>query len=562
MTIADNLKGFWLAFDGMARRAANHTRFNFWLLLLFFVGLGFFLIGMPKYSDDYDFLMMVRPWMAAHGVEFPEEGVPLWRTGMPWNEILDTWTWSIANNNGRLANVIAVVLLLFPKWVGSGAALICFAASVMLSLRMAGIDWKRSPLVPLAIALFMFALPWRDRMGALDYQLNYLVSSFLAILLFYYLFYRKRRRMIPAFLIALLCGAWHEGISAPALCGILCVAAVSGRWRDRCVWTAVAGLSFGLLWLFLAGYSRHLDGAMFRNAAFDKVWLEDLTAVIWPVALFILSAVVLSVRNGIGAIVADSFLLFCVVSALASSGIYIITGYSERVIWWGCFASVCGTLTAVRYLMPRVVVRYSPASAVFGAMLIALTFTHLAFVGYYTLQVRGEMKRNLELWRSDNSGSLFTSLPQFSELPWICGYLPDYHDSWTAFESSAAYWFGDDEHPNGDWTRMQVQSPVPERLRKVTADSGLPVPGSNSVRVYENCLFMPFDKDYDWMLACKSPYLWRRTSRMDFGKGFVTVRTVFVPFISKEDGRRYIYLRPHLSWFVSHFRDIKAVSLN
>ena len=56
-------------------------------IALFVAGFGFFFIGMPKYYDDYMYMVHLRPWFASQGIDFPENGGDVFRAGIPWRGI-------------------------------------------------------------------------------------------------------------------------------------------------------------------------------------------------------------------------------------------------------------------------------------------------------------------------------------------------------------------------------------------------------------------------------------------------------------------------------------------
>lgn len=96
---------------------------------LFAIGMGIFLIGMPKYLDDLWFLCSFGDWFRGNGVDYPTNDINLFSTEFPWKEIQETWRDHYMYDNARLGNIIVVLFLLLPKWIGS---LICLGIGYML----------------------------------------------------------------------------------------------------------------------------------------------------------------------------------------------------------------------------------------------------------------------------------------------------------------------------------------------------------------------------------------------------------------------------------------------
>lgn len=60
-------------------------------LLLFFVGIGFFFIVMPKSVDDFWYMFHLQPWFAGQSIDLPENGGDIISAGIPWDAITQTW---------------------------------------------------------------------------------------------------------------------------------------------------------------------------------------------------------------------------------------------------------------------------------------------------------------------------------------------------------------------------------------------------------------------------------------------------------------------------------------
>ena len=73
---------------------------------LFAIGIGLFFIGMPKYTDDYWYMMHLRPWFESQDIIYPEDGGNILRGGIPFREIWATWSEHYGNDNIRFGNLL------------------------------------------------------------------------------------------------------------------------------------------------------------------------------------------------------------------------------------------------------------------------------------------------------------------------------------------------------------------------------------------------------------------------------------------------------------------------
>lgn len=90
-------------------------------------------------------------------------------------------------DNIRLGNLLILFFLLLPKWVGSSIMTLLWVYGVMDALKLSGIDWYKSALVPLALFLWTFGILWSENYGVMDYQFNYLFSLAVAMWLLRFL---------------------------------------------------------------------------------------------------------------------------------------------------------------------------------------------------------------------------------------------------------------------------------------------------------------------------------------------------------------------------------------
>ena len=155
-------------------------------------------------------------------------------------------------DNGRFANVVGTVMLLLPRWISAvilgGAVAYCMA----LSARLAGIWRKGVPAYVVLIFLWVFAMPWNDKMLTLIFSYNYICGAALSLLLIAITLRAKKMSIIASFALALITGLWHEGFAGPLLCAIAALAMVHRRYRSKRIAAIILGLALGITYLWLA----------------------------------------------------------------------------------------------------------------------------------------------------------------------------------------------------------------------------------------------------------------------------------------------------------------------
>ena len=155
-------------------------------------------------------------------------------------------------DNGRLANVVGAVLLLMPRWLSAIILGSAVAYCTALSARIAGIWRKSLPAYIALVFLWVFALPWNDKMLTLVFSYNYICGAALSLMLLAFTLSDKKMSVGAYFALALVTGLWHEGFSGPMLCAIAALAVVHRRYRNKRIVAIALGLALGITYLWLA----------------------------------------------------------------------------------------------------------------------------------------------------------------------------------------------------------------------------------------------------------------------------------------------------------------------
>lgn len=545
------------------RRGEGVRRFICWnslWLLLYVAGFGVFFIGMPKYYDDYMYMVHLRPWFAEQGVVFPENGGDIFSHGIPWRAIFDTWVEHYKEDNIRIPNLMITFFLMFPKWFGSGIMTVLWGCTVVAGLRLAGVDWRRSPLLPVAMLMWMFFMPWRDYFGAMDYQFNYVLSSWIALRLLVWSrgfeceAETKRRGGILNFCaglaFGLLAGMCHEGISVPVAAGLSVLLLCHRSVRDARIYGAVCGLLAGAALLL------SVPGMIYRSDELvqsqDLMWvLSNLKMDGVTLWIFLTLLPITCVRTGWRSLMTDRMTLFVVVNILVSTAILCYSGILRRGCFWLDFISVVGVIRLLHLGFGRWSAQYRMSGVILAVPLLASVYVHQIAVGYWSLKLRQLQKEVLRAYVGNPDGYMFGDVRTLSQMPLLCGYLPDSRFAYSAMFN--VRWYYD----FGEWFWPCNEVIFPSEFRYVDGTQGTPVAGDGRIREISGMYYAPLES----VNGGKIPEGGYVSVWMDFGKGYVHVLTGANVFRSERDGSEYVWLVPGLDWYVSHFKTVRGIRL-
>lgn len=204
------------------------------LALLFAASVTVGIALMPRIADDLCFALPFR--------DFDTDG---------WN-----WTWPeiqaeilhrFNTENARLSNIIALGMVMWPRWALGVICGIVLLWLTLLGMKMADIASNRPWPWTLWIAYLTLLLPWHEVLYTFVFQCNYIWSAALMLLLVRLL--QKQSSTWKIFAAGLLLGLWHEGFAVPAGVGVLAWMVFLGPWRDARLWAAGIGLLLGLIWM-------------------------------------------------------------------------------------------------------------------------------------------------------------------------------------------------------------------------------------------------------------------------------------------------------------------------
>lgn len=517
---------------------------NLLWIILFAIGMGVFLIGTPKYIDDYWYMLTTRTWFESQGIFYPENGGNIFAAGLPFDAILASWSDHWYGDNARLGNLLVTIFLLFPKWFGSGLMWGCFLYSMWGSFQLSGIYWHRSPLVPIALGMWMFLLPWREYMGCMVYQFNYIFPTALAMICLFIVFKRSRgwKYPISAVLIGFFCGMSHEGISVPLTGGLMALVLFFNELRSKRSYALIVGLMIGILFLFISPGARMRFGLICSEFIIN-MW--DLLFTSIPLMVMLVLVLYRIIKVGYRSVASDRMIIFCTISSLISIGIVLKTGVMYRGGWWAIFSSIIGILYLLRINFGNFWNEYNFRNSLVCSLSLILVYMHIIVIDYYALYDRVLMSNAVKDYKRNPTKAVFGKVHEMKDLPLICGYTScDFNTVGVIWPS--VYYRNENKGLNG------LYAIIPDCLKSANKTTGNEVKGGLGVREVEGYLYVPC---LDINKA--SAWVWLY---VDFGKGFRPVLTRRSKFVSVSDGKIYDYLVPKTDWYVTHFKTIRAIS--
>lgn len=513
--------------------SAGFDRMNVLWIALYIIGVGIFMIIVPKYLDDQWYLMNFRPWLGRLSVIEPTYGAIPFGESLPWEEIKSTFLTRWTYDNSRLANLTAIFLLLLPKWIGSGLSVLLWWRAVMSVFRLSGVAWRDSVLVPVGLLLLTVGVAWSQHMGSLDYQCNYVWAT--AIMFMYMVCVQRNDFRLPGLILIFLCGiiagAWHEGFTFPVLVGYFVLAACRKDFRRLKYFVAAAGLSLGLAFLltFPPVWFR-----IARETADHSVWFVCLISTILkhPVALvFIIGEIIYIISRHAGKEHFPALLLFMTVSCVASLGMEFLLMQTRRAGWWADLSGIMGImymLGQLNFARSSIKRRLSVAAGWICGLLMVV---YWGTVDFYAIRLARDYDEVIDRYVNKGESTQFREALTFQQIPSYTLFVPDMGllQSPRSLETISIYFHRD-----------KPLTVIPRELEYVTSQTGTEIGGGSGIRYVGDYLYAEGYAQYIFPIRGKADFGWLGESE---------VILYCYPFVSKGDGRMYIYLYPwHTNW--------------
>lgn len=542
---------------------------NTLFIAIFLFGYGFYLVMTPRSVDDYWFTDNLREWFVANGAAYPDDGVNLFQSGIPLDRIFDTISYHYADDNIRFPNIIATFLLLLPKWVGSSLIAFLFGWSVFIAFRLAGVDWRKSWLVPFALLAWTLCLPWHDRLYSFDYQINYFLPLWLGLMLISSL--RRvvdgcaRRWWLPL-IWAFFLGISHEGLASPILVGLAVQAIVFRKWRDKSVIISVVLIALGIMLLMSSpGMVRRVGFDVDENyqKLFALWWLKEV--FLWrsqSFLLFVAVSVLIIMKRGWAGFKSSQLVLFWMVSSSAAVTLMLVID-APRVLIWSEFVSVLAVMRLLCDNFRSCCGGYNKWTALAGLLVVTLLSLHVVELVKLTMRCRQSARESYESYVKNNGGNMFADPCDPAHAHPLAFGLPGMKFSKDCNTLFMRY-FGRIDNRSTDISPkilppdMRSTTMIPRDLEYVTRGSGRDVSCGDGIREVNGYYFAPFpESNRPFRYSIWESVQTRLT--VDFGKGPREIIVLGHQFRSKGDGREYLWLPLEFNWYMTHFKTLREV---
>lgn len=517
----------------------NQLSPNGFILIFFSILIGIFLMAMPKYHDDYSYLQTLTDWFHDQDIPDATEGGDIFRAGFPLRGIADSWELRWNYDNTRLGNMLGVVMLLFPKWLGSLLSLIAWVFSMVASFTIAGVKIRNSALVSLGIILWGVFVPWNSHNGCLIFQYNYILSTGVTLGLLL-LLGSGRGKAAVCFIYGMVVGAWHEAFSIPVLVGLGVSAVCFTTCRRQRIYWAMAGLAIGIAVLASApGTAIRITGIPTKFAP-QKI---NLLLFNLPYFLFLVLTFYKGIRNGWKEVL-EKLIVFCLASGAIPIMMSCVTVLEARVTWWSQIVAVIGILTLLAEYNRSYWDRYRLGNLIWLCPCLLTVFIRFAVADVYAVRFHRLMSGAISSYRANPGVPVFTDVKPVDNLPFVAFKLPEVI-IWGEMREQVRFLSA--------WSGERDFKILPSELRNVTGASGRQLEGDAGVREYKGALFTPVEgkdwPDYE-LIWFEADYDGRKRR----SKAYV------MKFFSEADGKEYYYLYHIGPWVEGHFMTLRGLN--
>lgn len=527
----------------MSKKIIERSTLNVLLLVAFAVGIGVFIVAAPKHSDDYWYMLPLKSWFESQGIVWPEEGGNVFRAGVPFREMFSVWSEHYMIDNIRLGNVLSVFLLMFPKWVGSGLMVMCWIYCMFGTFSLAGLNWRKSRYIWLALVMWGFLMPWSDHMSSLVYQMNYIAPTALCVFFLKMLLSRTNNTVVMFFL-GLIIGLWHEGFAVPLVVGVTGLMFLDSNRRNREYYAGISGICIGLACILTSpGVLKNINAISDKNEGIGIIIILKtlLSTLPYWVMVAILSWSILVKRKKY--LIKDRFLIVALVSGFVPVLFMIILRTEPRVVWWTQFVSIAGLLKLVNVLDKWQFIT-SGFVDIIAFVLVILLFIRLIVADYSVVKLKLNMGYAISEYHDKPRNSIFVNVDDVRTVPLInIGMINPGMYTYDMEAVRSYYLYGNKP------ARSFMM--IPERLRSVDENSGHEVPGEPGYRIIDGYLFNVLDdseSDYrnGWLI-------------IDYGKGPRKIQFVSMQFRPKGANKDFRYVYPYARWNELRYGTINSI---
>lgn len=500
----------------------NLTGGAFGMVLVTTIGFAFMFVFFPLYSDDF---MYMEPML-----DYIDHGES------PWQGLWENWSSHYYLDNFRLSNIVFTLFLLLPKWIGCTLSGIGIFLTLRIMLRIAcGNENTISIWTAIWMCmLFTFGLPWFDQIVIMCFQFNYVWPGFLALLCLSIFIGNTRCNPWLVFILGFITGWWHEGFSVPEIAGFVILMLI---WH-KCFVTRTniilfIGIIAGLSVLVLAPsfiYRINQSQASDLTNNFFPTLLYSLRYYI-PGIIFVILGILMLFSKQTRHLILSPLCAFIMICLMINYAIHIRTFFAARIGWWANICSILGIVyLTYNYIkinkLSITKIKIFKVVSVIGAVFMT---AHLVFADVMTVKMKKDMDSILNRYAAtpDIPGQvIFADFTDQISAPFFSLQKPYYNIfnySWNS--NQCVRWRYEKKYP---------LSVVPTQLEYVNGTQGDLLP-SGVRRIAKNIYYVSCDKTYESITASGKILL----------RGHYTPSLFYcTSFISKADGKRYLYIYP------------------
>ncbi|MDE6311383.1 MAG: hypothetical protein K2L96_06150 [Muribaculaceae bacterium] len=488
---------------------------------------------MPYFSDDFWYMEPLRSFIEGE-TSTPDFGA-----------IYDSISYHYLNDNARLSNTVFTFLICIPRQILALISTLLTGAALVALMRLARVSLRRWQAVVWLCALFATTLPWYDCMFSLCFQFNYvwgLACMLAALVLFLSDRARSCRAMLPAFLLGVIIGGWHEGFSVPALCACMALAILwPRRYLSASRIALMAGLCVGILWLVTAPpFFRYTEGPDVGQPDIYSRIYRTLRVNIFGVGGLALALAALWRKRTRAAALAPANVA-CAAGCTAAMMIYGYALVSYRVAFPAQLLAIPLIVYNFSLLFGGAHRRWRMVSGRACTVLAGVFLTvHYAYSVKATADFRAGMKRA-------EGNDAFIDFPWTAKTPFAALGKPIGLSLDTYMQVDANF---------RKMTARPALHLLPSELEYVTAESGRPVDGTPGLRELSGFYFIPVENPE--LRPDVAPNV-----RVCFGRRYHTVRSfTAMPFTSRGDGKDYYCIFINEMYPIGRFLPITSMEWN
>lgn len=517
----------------MLRRTAYWSLLGAFVLTLWVIYFYY-----PKDADDWWYSKAIYEYL---------EGID---TTYPWRRILDAAYQRYLHDNGRFANVVALFALTLPKWLAAMLPPAATGLATWLIARSAGGGSRRIPILVATILCISWCWPWHEVMFTIDFSLNYVVPSGIAVLYIYCLLRKFEFAGSIAFFSALLLGAWHEGFGVPLMCATGAWALVKGvtekRWPLREIVCTLAFIP-GTLWLLSSPYVQATQGDL-------SLWMVPHNfirgAKLHMPFLFYLLFLAVAVKKRGAKELLKPINLFVVICCIIGIALTVQYPRGYRTGWISFLMASWGIVYLLPVVLPRRWTTNSRYGLIASAAIIALLAVHYIVVINDTKKMARTTDEVVASYRSNPGEPVYIDMMVNEKIPLISWRKPrsNWFNRWG--RGTLANYFDLSERANDLRGRPDVNEGLvllPKSLRGKLPDEGRLVPGTAHAYEFDGLYFtqLPMDR-YGKLLVTKTG-------------PFSKAQYFDIERFKDKQGRNWIMMMPENSFFPSFLFKISQI---